>query len=93
MEPSIATQHPTLYDIYEGLKYWGPILTFLGLIVKLVWSVSKGMGSITTIKENHLPHLQAGIDDLKAAYKTHGEEQVSELRELRQDFRTYFRRE
>jgi len=73
---------PTLTDIYDGLKYWGPIITFLGLVTKGVFSVVKGMNSITTIKDNHLPHLQESMNH-----------QTEELKELREDFRAYFRRD
>jgi len=85
------TQPTTFADVYEQLKYWGPILTFLGLCWKGVQSLTAMHSGIHEIKSNHLEHIQQGMLDLGKAFKDHGDEEVRELRDLRDDFRTYFR--
>lgn len=80
-----------LSEFYNELKFWLPAIT-------IGWGIFKTVHWFKTIKTNDLHHVQLGINELNekidsqtVVLKTEINNQtssiVSELKELRQDFR------
>lgn len=69
--------------VYDESKFW--IALCGGL-----WSVFKGINWIKTIRTNDLHHIQLGVNDLKTSLDSQTHSIVTELRELRNDFRTLY---
>lgn len=78
--------------IYNESKFW---VAFGGAL----WSVFKGVQWVKSIKTNDLHHIQLGLDENSALVKGVRDELkdqtnavVNELREMRQDIRTFYPR-
>lgn len=50
-------------EVYILVKFWGPILTMGGFIVKGFFIVKKGISSwANTLLDNHMAHIQASAE-------------------------------
>lgn len=73
----------TAHMLYEESKFW---LALGGGL----WSVFKGINWVKAIRTNDLHHIQLGVNDLKTGLETQTTAVVNELREMRNDFRTFY---
>lgn len=84
---------PYLEQLYAESKFW---LTLGGLL----WAVFKGLNWVKELKTNDLAHLKTSVDGLKTelnfqtealnkGFEKQTQSLVGELKELRQDFRSY----
>lgn len=49
----------TWLAVYAFIKFWGPIATAVGLLVKAYLSATKGISSwANTLLDNHMQHIQ-----------------------------------
>lgn len=79
----------SLHQLYPEVKFW---LSVGGIF----WMAFKGFTWVKAIRDNDLPQIQTGLDDVKKGMesvytelKTQTSAVVSELQNLRLDFRTY----
>jgi hypothetical protein len=78
------------HTFYEEAKFWIGIGTAF-------WILFKAINWVKSIKENDIPHIQNGVNELKTSMEsvhTELKEQtsavVTELKDIKADLRTYF---
>lgn len=72
----------TISQLYEALKYWGPVVAFGVAIYKASsWVKDKGQAA---------GHIQSSVTTLDANVRAQTTQIVTELRELRSDIRTFY---
>lgn len=69
--------------LYNESKFW---LTFGGAL----WTAFKAIQWVRSIKENDLHHIQEGVSDLKEGLDKQTDAIVDQLKDLREDFRTFY---
>lgn len=74
-----------LQYVYNESKFW---LAFGGAL----WSAFKAITWVKSIKTNDLHHIQGSLDSLHGELGQQTDAIVNELRELRQDIRTFYPR-
>ena len=74
-------------QLYSEAKFWIPAIT-------AAWTVFKFINSFSEVKTNHLPHLQASMDDLNKKMDSQTQticdatkDNTEEIKELRGDIR------
>jgi hypothetical protein len=71
------------YTLYEESKFWSALIGGL-------WLAFRGINWIRAIRTNDLHHIQLGVNELKTGLEKQTAEIVTELRELRDDFRAFY---
>jgi hypothetical protein len=59
-------------QVYAEFKFWGPVVTFL-------WCVFRGYQWVRDIKDNHLTHIQKGIENFNTKLDTSIESQTKDI--------------
>jgi hypothetical protein len=82
----------TAIALYAAVKFWLPLLTAFGLVIKAYGSTKRGITAwADTLMNNHLSHIQAATEEtarlLRDAIKSDEEHRKADL-EVLQEIKT-----